>query len=346
MSTSVNIIGAGMVTAVGLSAAATTAALRAGVDGFAETQFVGPGDEWLIGAAVPLPRAWIGVKRLAHLAAGAIVDALDGQLYAVADMQIILCLAEEDHPGTPIRDAQAFGGQVLSYAGLPAATKLHLVRHGRPSGIVALERVRRMFQRGEAEQAIIVGVDTLLTAPSISHYLRCERLLCKGVANGFIPGEAAAAILCQAGPPRHFALGGLGLTREQAYLYNPDEAPLRGEAMAQAYRDAMDGAGYTDFGHMDFRITDLTGEAYFFKQSALAMQRTMRLHRDVTPVWSPTDCIGNVGAAVVPLMVGWALTAFERGYQPGEVVLIEATGDTGACGTAVLQSARRERVAA
>jgi 3-oxoacyl-[acyl-carrier-protein] synthase-1 len=335
-----------MVTAVGLSAAATAAALRAGVDGFAETLFPGPGDDWLIGAAVPLPRAWIGAKRLAHLAAGAIVDALDDHRHRVADLQIILCLAEETHPGTPVRDPQTFGQMVLRYAGLAATTKLHVVRHGRPSGIVALERVRRMFQRGEAEHALIVGVDSLLTASSIAHYQQNQRLLCKGVANGFIPGEAAAAILCEAGPPRHFALGGLGLTREQAYLYNPEDIPLRGEAMAQAYRDAMSAAGYTDFGHMDFRVTDLTGEAYFFKQSALAMQRTMRMHREVTPIWSPTDCIGNVGAAIVPLMVGWALIAFERGYQPGAVVLIEATGDTGACGAAVLQSARRERQAA
>jgi hypothetical protein len=71
-----HIHGAGMVTAVGLDAPSTCAALRARLDGFRETRFVGPSGDWLIGAAVPLPRNWIGVKRMAHLAAGAIVEVL------------------------------------------------------------------------------------------------------------------------------------------------------------------------------------------------------------------------------------------------------------------------------
>ena len=346
MSLGVNIISCGMVTAVGLTAASSTAAMRAGIDGFQETQFMAPGGDWLIGAPVPLPRDWVGEKRLAHLAAGAVVDALDGQPAARADLQIILCLAEEDRPGRPVRNVERFGQRVLEFAGLPRTIKLHVVAHGRPSGVVALERVRRMFARGEAEHAVIVGADSLLSGPTIAHYLRAQRLLTADAANGFIAGEAAAAVLCKAGRPEHFGLTGLGLTREEAYLYNPEDKPLRADAMTQAYRDAMEQAGFTDFGYVDFRICDATGESYFFKQSALAMQRTMRVHRDPQDIWTPTDCVGNVGAAIVPLMVGWGLTAFERGYAVGDVVLVEATGDTGACGAAVLQSAKRAKVAA
>lgn len=347
MSTGVNIIGCGMVTAVGLSALASSAAMRAGVDGFQETQFMAPGGDWLIGAPVPLPRDWVGEKRLAHLAAGALVDALDGHAAVISsDLQIVLCLAEDGRPGRPVRNVERFGQKVLEFAGLPGTIKLHMVTHGRPSGMVALERVRRMFARGEAEHAVIVGADSLLSGPTISHYLRVERLLTAETANAFIPGEAAAAILCKAGRPTHFALTGLGLTREEAFLYNPEDKPLRADGMTQAYRDAMEAAGLTDFGYVDFRICDVTGEAYFFKQSALAMQRTMREHRDPQDIWSPTDCVGNIGAACVPLMIGWGLMGFERGYAAGDVVLIEATGDDGACGAAILQSATRERVAA
>lgn len=346
MSTGVNIIGAGMVTAVGLSAAASAAAMRAGIDGFQETQFMTPGGDWLIGAPVPLPRDWVGEKRLAHLAAGAIVDALDGNAAARGDIQVILCLAEEGRPGQPIRNAERFAQRVLEFAGLPKTTKSHVVCHGRPSGLVALERVRRMFARGEAAHALIVGADSLLTGPAIAHFLREERLLTADIANAFIPGEAAAAVLCKAGPPEHFAFTGLGLTREAAYLYNPEDKPLRADAMTQAYKDAMNTAGISDFGHVDFRISDLTGESYFFKQSALAMQRTMRSHRDPQDLWTPTDCIGNVGAAVGPLMIGWGLTSFERGYAAGEVVMVETSGDDGGCGAAIFQTAERVRAAA
>ena len=66
-----------MVTAVGLDAPSACAAMRARLDGFQETRFLGPGGDWLVGAPVPLPRNWIGEKRLAHLAAAAIFEAFD-----------------------------------------------------------------------------------------------------------------------------------------------------------------------------------------------------------------------------------------------------------------------------
>ncbi|KMK65248.1 3-oxoacyl-ACP synthase [Puniceibacterium sp. IMCC21224] len=341
MSTGVNILSAGMVTPVGLTAAASCAAMRGSLDGVVETQFVAPGGDWLLGAQVPLPRNWLGEKRLAHMAAGAVVDALEGQ--AAADLQIVLCLAETDRPGRPVRDTDRFGQRVLEFSGLAARTKLHVVTHGRPSGIVALERVRRMFARDEAGHALILGVDSLLSGPAIAHYLRAERLLTGENPNGFIPGEAAAAILCAAGKPMHFALTGLGLAREQAFLYNPEDKPLRGDGMTQAYRDALDMAGL-EGRNVEYRLSDICGEAYFFKQTALAQQRTTRHRTEVPQIWSPGECVGNVGAAFVPLMVGWALTAFERGYGPGAPVLIESSGDDGACGAAVFQSAQRAKI--
>ncbi len=344
MSSGVNILSTGMVTAVGLDAASSCAAMRGALDGIVETQFIVPGGDWLLGAPVPLPRDWLGEKRMAHLAAGAVVDALDGQDAARADLQVILCLAEDSRPGRPVRDVDRFGARVLEFSGLPARTKLHAVSHGRPSGIVALERVRRMFSRGEAKHALILGVDSLLTGPAVAHFLRERRLLMPGNANGFIPGEAAAAILCAAGPPTHFTLTGLGLAREDAYLYNSADRPLRGDGMTTACRDALVMSGIT-YGAIDYRVTDMSGEAYFFKQSALAMQRLLREHRDVQDLWTPADSVGNVGAAMVPLMVGWALTAFEKGYSPGNPLMIEASGDDGGCGAAVFRSAERRAAA-
>lgn len=346
-----NVVSAGMVTAVGLNRASAAAALRGSVDGFTETQFVTPGGNWLLGAPVPLPRNWIGEKRLAHLAAGAIVDALDGHAAAKADLQLILCLAEPKRPGRPVRRAEAFADRVLQYAGLSPQTKRHVVSHGRPSGFVALERARRMLAEGGAGHVLIVGADSLLSGPSVAHYLRENRLLTDDNANGFIPGEAAAAILCAPGRAAHFTLTGLGLTRETAYIYNGRDKdgldlPLRADGMTQAYRDALEMSGLMDFGRIDFRITDLAGEHYYFKQSALAMQRTMRLHRDPQPIWTPADCLGNIGAAFVPLMVGWGLEGFEKGYADGHRIMIEASGDDGACGAAIFQSVDRQGRAA
>ena len=98
MTAHLHIRAAGMVTCVGLDAASSCAAMRGRLDGFAETRFMGPDGEWLIGAAVPLPRNWIGVKRMAHLAAGALSDIERQHPGTIAGTPILLCLAEEAAP--------------------------------------------------------------------------------------------------------------------------------------------------------------------------------------------------------------------------------------------------------
>jgi 3-oxoacyl-[acyl-carrier-protein] synthase-1 len=45
-----------------------------------------------------------------------------------------------------------------------------------------------------------------------------------------------------------------------------------------------------------------------------------------------------VGAAVVPIMVGMAMTAAAKGYSGGSPVLVEASSDNGACGAAIFLS--------
>ncbi|WP_299950377.1 3-oxoacyl-ACP synthase [uncultured Ruegeria sp.] len=334
MTKGVNILSAGMVTAVGLNCAASAAAMRGGLDGFQETDFLAADGEWQLGAPVPLPRNWVGEKRVAHLAAGAVVDALDGFQAEVRTLTVILCLAEGSRRGAPVRDPDTFARKLIEFSGLPRQTKFETVEYGRPSGFVALERAGRILRKDPNSHVLIVGADSLLTGPTIAEFIRAERLLNGNNANGLIPGEAAAALLCTGGPPTQLAMTGLGLSRELAYLYNEEELPLRADGMTSAYREALEISGIA-FDRIDYRISDLTGEAYFFKQTALSMQRLLREHRELQELWTPTECIGNVGAAAVPIMIAWALEAALKHYAPGNPVLIEASGDDGTCGAAV-----------
>ncbi len=338
MSAALHIQAAGMVTCVGLDAASSCAALRGRLDGFAETRFMGPDGEWLKGAAVPLPRNWIGVRRMAHLAAGALSDLRRQQARALDGAPILLCLAEETRPGRPIPDAAAFARQVAEILELPALPRLQVIAHGRPSGFVALDRARRLIAAGE-DPVVILGVDSYLTAQSVAHFLGRSRLLTPANANGFIPGEAAAAVLCTAerAPLR---LAGLGLAREPSYIQNTEgedglPLPMRGEGMTRAHELALDQAGCR---HSDLvlKMGDLIGEAYWFKQMALAMLRLQRERSAVQPIWSLAASLGNIGAAATPVLLAWAMTAAARGYVPPGPIILEASGDDGACGAAVV----------
>jgi 3-oxoacyl-[acyl-carrier-protein] synthase-1 len=328
----------GMVTCVGLDAASSCAAMRGRLDGFAETRFMGPDGEWLVGAPVPLPRNWIGLKRMAHLAAGALSD-LRRQHHASLDgAPILLCLAEDDRPGRPVPDPAALSRLLAEILNLPSPPRLQIIAHGRPSGFVALDRARRLIAAGE-DPVIILGLDSYLTAQSVAHYLGQNRLLHPANANGFIPGEAAAAVLCGTakGPLR---VAGLGLAREPARIYNTDgkdgqPLPMRAEGMTRAHEIALSQAGcrYSD---LVLKMGDLIGEAYWFKQMALAMQRLQRELSDVQPIWSVAASLGNIGAAAAPVLLAWAMTAAARGYVPPGPISLESSGDDGACGAAVV----------
>jgi 3-oxoacyl-[acyl-carrier-protein] synthase-1 len=188
---------------------------------------------------------------------------------------------------------------------------------------------------------VVAGVDSYLTAPAIAHYQGARRLLTAENANGFLPGEAAAAVLCgRAGAG--LRLAGLGLAREKAFLYNGLDAegldlPLRGDGMTEAYAQALGAAG-VGLAQIDYRIADLIGEQYWFRQTALAALRLERGRSEFQDLWSPAESLGNVGAAVVPLMIGMALCAARKGYAGGDPVLIEASSDDGACGAAVFRA--------
>lgn len=335
MTAPIDIVSIGMATAVGLNAPSACAAMRARLDGFQETRFVGPGGDWLIGAPVPLPRNWIGEKRMAHLAAGAICEAFECVPQAREQTALILCLAEEERPGRPVRDGSRLLRRIGEIVESPSHRRSRIVAHGRPSGHVALEQARRILAAGEAPYVMIAGVDSYLTAESIAYYLGEDRLLTPNNPNGFVPGEAAAAVLCSRSQQGALRLHGLGLAREQAFIYNPDELPLRGDGMTSAYSAALDETG-TEMNRLGYRIADLIGEQYWFKQSALANLRLVRGAHDFQDIWSPAEALGNVGAAVVPVMIGMAFTASRKGYAAGNPVLIEASNDTGACGAAVL----------
>ncbi|ODT06062.1 MAG: 3-oxoacyl-ACP synthase [Mesorhizobium sp. SCN 65-20] len=335
----------GMVTAVGLDAPSTCAAMRAHLDGFRETGFQSGPDEPVVGAPVPLEEM-LGERRMAYMAAAAIRECLDAAPAArAAATHLILCIAETDRPGAPITDKKRLVQRIGDLLAWPANGPARVVSEGRPSGHAALRTATRLLADGEAEYVIIAGVDSYLTAGTITHYLGQNRLLTPDNANGFIPGEAAAAVLCGKSRTGAFGLTGLGLSREPAFIYNGlDEAgahlPLRGDGMTAAYQGALTECGI-EMARLGYRIADLIGEQYWFKQSALASIRLVRGAHGFQDIWSPAESLGNVGAAVVPIMIGMAMTAAAKGYSGGTPVLIEASSDSGACGAALFTGSVR-----
>jgi 3-oxoacyl-[acyl-carrier-protein] synthase I len=123
------------------------------------------------------------------------------------------------------------------------------------------------------------------------------------------------------------ALAGLGVGIEKATI-DGDE-PMRAEGLMQACKQALSDAGLT-IADTDYRITDCNGEQFRFKEAALLLSRMLRVRKAFHDIWHPADCIGEVGAAAVPLCLGVALAAHRKGYAP-ESEIPGAVGATALC---------------
>lgn len=330
-----------MVTAVGLDWTSSCAALRGRLDGFQETVFLGPKKKPLIGAPVHLPRPWQGEKRLIHLAAGAIHDLLERAGAQSAGADLILCLAEHDRAGAIHVDAKRLVRLLQDYTGFRAVSEAVVLREGRTAGAIALGHAQNLC-KSSGRPVIILAVDSYLNARTINHYVSENRILCEQTSDGFIPGEAAAAVLVSASRPG-MRVSGLGFGQEPAALLNVNSdgypnAPFRCDGMADAYRAALDAADIS-LDQVGLKISDHIGESYWFNQTALAMLRVQRIRSKVQPIWCLGSLLGNVGACAMPVMLGWSLAAMNRHYAPQQPIIIEASRDDGHCAAVVLEAA-------
>lgn len=326
-----SIVASGMVTGVGLSAPASCAAIRCAIDDFQETRFMDSGGEWILGSSVPLEQPWRGISKLTKMLAIALQEcATSDAKLTLEQVPILLCLAEADRPG---RFAD-LGNQVFietqKELGISFHEKSAIIEQGRISVAIALNHARKLIYEENFPQVIIAGSDSLLVGPGLRSFEESERVMTSVNSNGFIPGEAAAAVLVQApGKSSNAQLIclGIGYGNELSTVYAED-IPLRGDGMAQAIRSALSEAG-CDMGATDFRITDISGEQYAFKEAALALLRILRQRKVFYDIWHPADCVGEVGAAIGPIILSVLLAAMHKGYSPGKNVLAHFGNDEG-----------------
>jgi 3-oxoacyl-[acyl-carrier-protein] synthase-1 len=320
---------AGMVSSVGLTAAATCAAIRAKLTNPSPTRFVDGDGEFIMGHAVALEQPWRGIEKLARMAALAIEEVLIGlQRRECEHIPLILCIAEKSRPGRLEGLEEDLTGRIEDLLEVRFAPESVLIPQGRVSAAVGLLQARKLLYEQNRAAALLVGVDSLLTWPTLSALERADRLLTPDNSNGFMPGEGAAAVLLRKPTERSGLIcAGVGLATESAHV--DTEEPLRGDGLTLAVRNALADAA-CELHDLDLRITDLSGEQYYFKEASLALNRVLRARKERFELWHPAECLGETGANIGPATLAVALHATRLKYAPGRGVLLHASADGGA----------------
>lgn len=335
---SLAIAGTGLVTSVGLDAASACAAFRAKLTNPVETRFVTGTGEWIMAHEVPLDQPWRGLDKLARLGAMAIAECL---LPVTKDrwptVPVLLCVAEHDRPGRLAGlDDQLFAG-IEAMLQTSFSSKSALVAHGRVSTALALTTARALLDDSAHPFVVVAGTDSLLHWPTLDAYEQGDRLLTTTNSNGFMPGEAAGAVLLRKpGTGPELRCTGLGFSHEPAHI--DSGAPLRGDGLASAIRHALTDAGRL-MHEMDLRVTDLSGEHFYFKEAALAMSRTMNARKEQFDLWHPAECTGETGAASGLSVLAAVDAACRKGYAPGPRAVAHFANDGGQRAAMILEFA-------
>lgn len=337
---------AGLCCAVGYHLRAASCALRANMDHFQESEFRSDSFEPI--RVARLPDDIYGHERLQRWISHAVRDCAEGMqeplsLLDPARTAVVVLAPEatrtQTHPGFhaglvdhALHQLQA--GEEAGAAPGPGAdaaadarivTVLALGRTGLGGG---LQQAMRLLGEQTVEQVLLIGADSYLNAADMNAMLRAERLLVKGNSNGFLPGEAAAALLLTLAAPgaRGVFIEGIGHADEAG---RPDgSVPSRAIGLTQAIRAACEQAKLAP-AKLDFRLSDQNGEQFFARESANAMSRIMFGARQLAHL-TLADKIGEVGAATGVAMLAWLWHDMPHlDHSPGKLGLLHLANDGG-----------------
>jgi 3-oxoacyl-[acyl-carrier-protein] synthase I len=342
-----SVVSVGAVTAVGLTAATTAAAVRAGISGFAEHPYVvdARGDRIIVAAVPVLHQQTLDVQRFVELALPAAKEALavTGHLREVPAMPMVLGL-----PGPRPGVSRGLGDRVAdsllkTLAGDSNIVGTTVIATGHAAGLTAVGSCARLMQSSGSDFGLVGAIDSYLDSDALQ-WLEAEEQLHNAVnPYGFIPGEGSAFCVL-ATPAGVAAIGQRPLLSVESVSFATERNTIKMDTVCtgQGLSSAIAGAlGSLPAGaRVDDIICDLNGEAYRADEYAFTIPRIADRCVDPIAFDNPADCVGDVGAASGVLFVALASAAVTKAYARGRHTLVWTSSESGERAAALLSEPR------
>jgi 3-oxoacyl-[acyl-carrier-protein] synthase-1 len=237
------------------------------------------------------------------------------------------------------RIQRRYGDRLVSVSAYPA---------GHAAGLLALESAIEMLAQGSLDGCVVASVDSYLEPETLHWIESCDQFHGAGRLNnawGFIPGEAAGAVLvlgARAAEKMRFKplahILGTGSAHEPKRIKT--RTVCIGEGLTQAFRAAL--AALPAGTQVSDVYCDMNGEPYRADEYGFACLRTKEAFMSVSDFVAPADCWGDVGAAGASLHLVLAAIAGANGYARGGTALIWASAEKGERAAALVATGTRE----
>lgn len=358
----------GAISSVGDDAPSTFAALRTRTNNFTESVVLDSKKEPVLVGLVPrslLRQSDLGVQITdpvqlhVALATKAVQECLNNPsttlpLPPIKSIPLLVCTSELRRPGRPANLDQYLMDGLQKSLGCGFTEPSAVYAYGQCGITMALNDALSMLNKHPF--VLVVGVDSFVHFSSLAALLKRELVLTTENTDGFIPGEAACALLlgrpdavshwpavvstrtrstARSLLPSHKNQGlmatALCMSREPAL--EGSGQPIRGEGFRQAIRGSLESAKQSP-SESHWCICSNISDDQSAKELALG---TARAGTTASPLWCLADSLGETGAAAGPLALAWAYAAHHKGYAPSETSLALLSSPEGERSSTVLR---------
>lgn len=342
------IAGMGMVTSIGCNVEMIAAAVRAGISGYAVSDYFGQDDEPITMALVPddFFRSidmeideddYYGAQheRVIKMAVTAIRESLS-EVEINHPIPLVLAFPE------PITDVEhsfpdSLKINLLAQQDLPFKKELfHGNFTGRSGGIEIADIALRYLHDQSHDYVLLGASDSFYQCPRLIELDHSGRLLSSTNSDGFAPAEGAGFILLT----RHkqkailvnqhvIGLSEPGTGSESGHLYSDE--PYLGDGLDMAVKKVLSGFSGAP---VEYIFSSMNGERYWSKEYGIAMLRNKQSFHDEVSTEHPIDCFGDIGVASGPVLM--ALSAATLNAKPSSTTSMVYCSSDGGARSAIL----------
>ena len=346
----VYIVALGASTPVGRDAWSSAAAVRAAVSGFGEHPYMidTAGEPMRVAMAPWLDVDCEGSDRFEALLVPALEQAL-APLTAHPDeaLRVALALAlPSARPGLP-PDLESRMRAAVAAKFPNAFSAIGTLVVGHSGGLIGLHAAQGRLAGGVFDACVIAGVESYLAPETLEWIEANDQFHGAGPLNnawGFVPGEAAGAVLLVNGrTAARFGMETLAQVVGVGQAVEPNRIKTQtvcvGEGLTAAFRQALadlpPGTRVTDV------FCDMNGEPYRADEFGFACLRTKEAFESASDFVAPADCWGDVSSASGPLFLMLASIAGAKGYANGGHAFIWTSSESGERAAALAQIRQR-----
>ena len=345
------ITGLGMVSSIGNDWTQSCAAHRAGFNQFMEYEDYFPENEELdfsepaplIGARSPYYGTDMENSRAPRLALPALQELIHSanigrDLFDKTDMLVTVATGSRSEIEAEV--TREYTKKLLSFS--KNALGIREIIKAEHTGFPVLLSIAREKMLKENKQCcVLLTVDSYHYPETLAVLDKNKRIKSKRTKDGFIPGEAAVAVLVET---YEHALGrkanikahieSVSHAREENTIFS--DKPSSGNGLAKVIKNVCIASNnYLP----EWVLCDLNGESYRAFEWGMAQVKLSNEFSKLKTVWHPADCFGDVGASSGAVMMGIVIKAFEKKYAPSQQALILCSEDDGKRAAFVVKAA-------